>query len=244
MEFPHPTSPTAVSPHLADCECLSKVTTTTALERRPFNCPTNDSWNRTQTPCPEATKGIEETSLCEHAENLFVFDGHGMDWNGEEDRLNDLWQFSNPRRPLLPRTIPGHSQHDLLLVCADISETDESMLTVDGMILASEYTPDQNFVFTTPFSFPTSAFPKTIDHTVSLLYSPSPPALHTSSFPSIETYSTILPSLTMGNVSDNIFDSITHAQISGKSFLLRDVRSERQTFKSDMLSINADSPKQ
>ncbi|KAK2948865.1 hypothetical protein BLNAU_16208 [Blattamonas nauphoetae] len=49
-------------------------------------------------------------------------------------------------------------EHDHLLVCADISETDESMLTVDRMILASECTPDQNFVFTTPFSFPTSDF--------------------------------------------------------------------------------------
>ncbi|KAK2948854.1 hypothetical protein BLNAU_16197 [Blattamonas nauphoetae] len=41
----------------------------------------------------EATKGIEDTSLWEHAESLFVFDGHGMDWNGEEDMLNDLWQL-------------------------------------------------------------------------------------------------------------------------------------------------------
>ncbi|KAK2963954.1 hypothetical protein BLNAU_1031 [Blattamonas nauphoetae] len=52
-------------------------------------------------------------------------------------------------------------EHDLLLVWADLSETDESIPTVDRMILASEDSPNQNFVFATPFSFPTSAFPKT-----------------------------------------------------------------------------------
>ncbi|KAK2947371.1 hypothetical protein BLNAU_17691 [Blattamonas nauphoetae] len=51
-------------------------------------------------------------------------------------------------------------ERDLLLVCADISETDESMLTVDRMIVASEYSPDQKFVFNARFSFPTSAFSK------------------------------------------------------------------------------------
>ncbi|KAK2943984.1 hypothetical protein BLNAU_21073 [Blattamonas nauphoetae] len=40
-------------------------------------------------------------------------------------------------------------------------ETDGSILTVDHIILASEYSPDQHFVFATCLSFATSAFPKT-----------------------------------------------------------------------------------
>ncbi|KAK2941011.1 hypothetical protein BLNAU_24082 [Blattamonas nauphoetae] len=48
-----------------------------------------------------------------------------------------------------------------LLVCAVLRETDGSILTVDHIILASEYSPDQHFVFATCLSFATSAFPKT-----------------------------------------------------------------------------------
>ncbi|KAK2960927.1 hypothetical protein BLNAU_4014 [Blattamonas nauphoetae] len=81
-----------------------------------------------------------------------------------------------------------------------------------------------------------------IDHAVPLLYSPTPPALHTFSIPSLETYSTILASSTMVNVTDDIYGAITNAPIMGKSFLFRDVRSEQQTVKSDVLSINAESP--
>ncbi|KAK2943587.1 hypothetical protein BLNAU_21467 [Blattamonas nauphoetae] len=80
-----------------------------------------------------------------------------------------------------------------------------------------------------------------IDHAVPLLYLPSLPALHTSSIPSLETYSTILASSTMVNVTDDIYGSITNAPIFGKSFLFRDVLSEEQTVKSDVLSTNAES---
>ncbi|KAK2955177.1 hypothetical protein BLNAU_9906 [Blattamonas nauphoetae] len=52
-------------------------------------------------------------------------------------------------------------KRDLLLVCAGMSETDQSMLTIDRIILASESSSDQNFVFTTLFFSPSSAFPKT-----------------------------------------------------------------------------------
>ncbi|KAK2947018.1 hypothetical protein BLNAU_18020 [Blattamonas nauphoetae] len=80
-----------------------------------------------------------------------------------------------------------------------------------------------------------------IDHAVPLLYSPSLPALHTSYIPSLETYSTILASSTMVNVTDDIYGTITNAPIFGKSFLFRDVLSEQQTVKSDVLSTNAKS---
>ncbi|KAK2951318.1 hypothetical protein BLNAU_13697 [Blattamonas nauphoetae] len=52
-------------------------------------------------------------------------------------------------------------ERDLLLVCAGLSETDQSMLSIWHIFLASEDSPNQNFVFATPFSFPASAFPKT-----------------------------------------------------------------------------------
>ncbi|KAK2963702.1 hypothetical protein BLNAU_1267 [Blattamonas nauphoetae] len=81
-----------------------------------------------------------------------------------------------------------------------------------------------------------------IDHAVPLLYSPSPHTLQTSSIPSLETYSTILASSTMVNVTDDIYGSITNAPIMGKSFLFRDVLSEQQTVKCDVLSINAEEP--
>ncbi|KAK2945212.1 hypothetical protein BLNAU_19852 [Blattamonas nauphoetae] len=81
-----------------------------------------------------------------------------------------------------------------------------------------------------------------IDHAVPLLYSPSPPALHTFSIPSLETYSTILASSTMVNVTDDIYGAITNAPIVGKSFLFRDLLCEQQTVKTDVLSINAESP--
>ncbi|KAK2948722.1 hypothetical protein BLNAU_16360 [Blattamonas nauphoetae] len=60
------------------------------------------------------------------------------------------------------KTIEFEGEESILLqVCADLSETDQSMLTIDNIILASEYSPDRNFVFTTPFSFTTSAFTRT-----------------------------------------------------------------------------------
>ncbi|KAK2958146.1 hypothetical protein BLNAU_6850 [Blattamonas nauphoetae] len=52
------------------------------------------------------------------------------------------------------------AEGDLLFVCVGLSETDQSMLTIDLIILASESSPDKNFVFTTPFSLPASSFPK------------------------------------------------------------------------------------
>ncbi|KAK2942909.1 hypothetical protein BLNAU_22168 [Blattamonas nauphoetae] len=208
--------------------------------------PTNHSWEQHTDTGLEAPTAREDMSLCEHAGSLFMFGGHGMDSNGEENRLNDLWQFSIERNrwtklvPLsedMPAGVKGaamillHQQlhvfggrfsdesvsnelwvfslveskwthlngsfkpnilensasplspepslaareqpaiwtktieidgeeHDLLLVCAGLSETDQSILTIDRIILASEYSSDQNFVFTTPFSFPASAFPK------------------------------------------------------------------------------------
>ncbi|KAK2941849.1 hypothetical protein BLNAU_23240 [Blattamonas nauphoetae] len=81
-----------------------------------------------------------------------------------------------------------------------------------------------------------------IDHAVPLLYSPRPHALHTSSILSLETYSTILASSTMVNVTDDVFGAITNAPILGKSFLFRDVLSEQQTVKCDVRSTNAESP--
>ncbi|KAK2950705.1 hypothetical protein BLNAU_14376 [Blattamonas nauphoetae] len=208
--------------------------------------PTNHSWEQHTDTGLEAPTAREDMSLCEHAGSLFMFGGHGMDSNGEENRLNDLWQFSIERNrwtklvPLsedMPAGVKGaamillHQQlhvfggrfsdesvsnelwvfslveskwthlngsfkpnilensasplspepslaareqpaiwtktieidgeeRDLLLVCAGLSETDQSILTIDRIILASEYSLDQNFVFTTPFSFPASAFPK------------------------------------------------------------------------------------
>ncbi|KAK2956143.1 hypothetical protein BLNAU_8923 [Blattamonas nauphoetae] len=89
----------------------------------------------------EATKGIEDKSLCEHAEKPSLATREQTSSWTKTMEIDD-------------------EEYDLLLVCAEMSETDESMLTVDGMILASEYSPDQNFVFATPFSFAVSIFSK------------------------------------------------------------------------------------
>ncbi|KAK2955183.1 hypothetical protein BLNAU_9912 [Blattamonas nauphoetae] len=49
----------------------------------------------------------------------------------------------------------------LPLVCTGLSETNQSILAIVRIILASKYEHHPNFVFTTPFSFTASAFPKT-----------------------------------------------------------------------------------
>ncbi|KAK2946529.1 hypothetical protein BLNAU_18571 [Blattamonas nauphoetae] len=72
--------------------------------------------------------------------------------------LNDVHSF---QPAIWTKTIEiDGEERDLLLVCAGLSETDQSILTIDRILLASEFSPDQNFVFTTPFSFAASAFPK------------------------------------------------------------------------------------
>ncbi|KAK2947324.1 hypothetical protein BLNAU_17711 [Blattamonas nauphoetae] len=104
--------------------------------------------------------GIEDTRFCEYFERLFVLGGRDVDWNGEENRLNDLWQPN-----ILVSSSSTHSPAPSLVNRGQpaiwTKTTDQSNLTIDRILLASESSPDRNFVFTTPFFFPSSAFPKT-----------------------------------------------------------------------------------
>ncbi|KAK2947335.1 hypothetical protein BLNAU_17722 [Blattamonas nauphoetae] len=59
--------------------------------------PPNHSWEHHADTGQETTTGIEDTRFCEYFERLFVLGGRDVDWNGEENRLNDLWQFSIER---------------------------------------------------------------------------------------------------------------------------------------------------
>ncbi|KAK2952944.1 hypothetical protein BLNAU_12120 [Blattamonas nauphoetae] len=84
--------------------------------------------------------------------------------------------FLNPPHPPSPQNRPCRSrplpiwmktieiereERDPVLVCTDLSETNQSILTIHCVILASEYSPDRNLAVHTPFSFAASAFPKT-----------------------------------------------------------------------------------
>ncbi|KAK2963948.1 hypothetical protein BLNAU_1025 [Blattamonas nauphoetae] len=102
-------------------------------------------------------------------EGLWVLGGSGE----QKLLLNDLHSFvattdwlepslaTREQPAVLAKTIGiSGEERDLLLVCASLSEMDQSILTIDRIFLASEYSSDQNFVFTTPFSFPASAFPR------------------------------------------------------------------------------------
>ncbi|KAK2955939.1 hypothetical protein BLNAU_9099 [Blattamonas nauphoetae] len=123
--FPHPGCPTAVSRSFGDCECWSEGATTTALDRRPFLCPTNDSWDpHTDT----ALKSHQPAKTSDSANTLGV--------------CSCLVDAVLIRSAIWTNTIDSDNKEcTLLLIYAGLNETDQSIPTFNRIILASESRP-------------------------------------------------------------------------------------------------------